>query len=77
MRIDFLSDSPETLQESHLSQKDPIMFLYYTYQGRKRMYITHTQNNKKEKNTKKSYNNLQLPRLAHLDNSDRPFLSGM
>lgn len=44
MRIDFLSDSPETLQGSHLSKKGSIMFPYCTYQGRKskRIYFTET-----------------------------------
>lgn len=44
MRIDFLSDSPETLQGSHLSKKGSIMFPYCTCQGRKskRIYFTET-----------------------------------
>lgn len=71
MRIDFLSDSPETLQESHLSKKDSIMSLHCTYQRRKvREYTS-------QKLLKKSCNNLQLPRLVHLDNSYLPFLSGL
>lgn len=69
-RIDFLSDSPKNLQEFPLSKKDSIMFLYCTYQGRKSGNIFY------KRLLKKSCNNLQLPRLAHLDNSDCPCLSG-